>query len=311
MASAPTRMSELQRGRLLSAAAEVVAEAGYPGMSMARVTRRAGVPREAFYDLFADREGCFLAVFDEAVARARLVAEQAAAAEVGWGAKIRAGLSALLLFIGDEPGLSALVIVDSLGAGPNVLEHRAQWLVTLAGIIDEGRLEVKTGVMPPPLTAEGVVGAVLSVLHARLSEADGRPVSALLNELMAMIVLPYLGPAAARRELARPLPQARRVPSRAAGSALEDLPLRITHRTLSVLGAIAEHPGASNVEVAERAGISDQGQISRLLRRLAGLGLVEKAGRGQAEGRANAWSLTAQGDDVQRAIDAQAARAQR
>ena len=218
-------------------------------------------------------------------------------------------MSALLLFIGDEPGLSALVIVDSLGAGPNVLEHRAQWLVTLAGIIDEGRLGVKPGVVPPPITAEGVVGAVLSVLHARLSEADGRPVLALLNELMAIIVLPYLGPAAARRELARPLPQARRAPSRPVGSVLEDLPLRITHRTLSVLGAIAEHPGASNVEVAERAGISDQGQISRLLGRLAGLGLVENAGRGQAAGKANAWSLTAQGDAVQRAIDAQATRA--
>ena len=78
-------MSELQRGRLLSAAAEVVAEAGYPGMSMARVTRRAGVPREAFYDLFADREDCFLAVFDEAVARAHLVAEEAAGCRGGLG----------------------------------------------------------------------------------------------------------------------------------------------------------------------------------------------------------------------------------
>ena len=41
--------------------------------------------------------------------------------------------------------------------------------------------------------------------------------------------------------------------------------MRLTYRTVRVLGAVGEHPGASNREIAERAGISDQGQISKLL----------------------------------------------
>jgi AcrR family transcriptional regulator len=309
VSTAPTRTIELQRRRMFSAAVEVVSEVGYPGMSMARVTRRAGVSREAFYECFEDREDCFLAVFDEAIARAGVVARAAAAAEVSWRARVRAGMSALLECIGDEPGLSALVVVDSLGAGPRVLRRRAQWLVTLAGIVDEGRSEVRTSVAPPPLAAEGVVGAVLGVLHARLSEAEGQPPRELLNPLMAIVVLPYLGPAAARRELARPLPLPRRVLSRPRRSALEELPMRVTDRTLAVLGAVAEHPRASNAVLAERAGISDQGQISRLLRRLSGLGLAENVGRGQAEGKANAWILTATGDALQQAIDGRATRA--
>jgi DNA-binding MarR family transcriptional regulator len=204
--------------------------------------------------------------------------------------------------------LSALLIVDSLGAGPRVLERRSQWLVTLAGIVDQGRLEVKAGAVPPPLAAEGIVGAVLSVLHARSLDATTSPLLELLNELMAIVVLPYLGPAAARSELARSLPPPR-ARTRRALSALDECPMRITHRTLSVLAVIADHPGASNVGVAEHAGISDQGQISRLLARLSKLGLVENAGRGQAEGKANAWRLTVEGDELQRAIDAQTARA--
>ncbi len=47
------------------------------------------------------------------------------------------------------------------------------------------------------MTAEGVVGAVLGVLHTRLREADPKPLLPLRGQLMSMIVLPYLGPKAA------------------------------------------------------------------------------------------------------------------
>src|ERR1700735_501209 len=65
-----SRICAVQRVRMLTAAAPGVAEAGYGGMSVARVTSRAGVSRRTFYDLFEDREDCFLAVFDDGVARA-------------------------------------------------------------------------------------------------------------------------------------------------------------------------------------------------------------------------------------------------
>ena len=61
-----------------------------------------------------------------------------------------------------------------------------------------------------PLTAEGVVGAAFAIVYSRLSRRDGEPLTGLLGELMAMIVLPYLGPAAARRERTRPAPAAPR-----------------------------------------------------------------------------------------------------
>ena len=69
---------------------------------------------------------------------------------------------------------------------------------------------------------------------------------------------------------------------------------------MRVLGAIAEHPGASNREIAERAGIVDQGQISKLLGRLAKLDLVVNRGEGQERGASNAWHLTGRGTQVER-----------
>src|SRR4029077_14339581 len=50
------RVSEVQRARMLMAARQVVAEAGYAHMSVERVVARAGVSRKTFYDLFENRE---------------------------------------------------------------------------------------------------------------------------------------------------------------------------------------------------------------------------------------------------------------
>jgi AcrR family transcriptional regulator len=296
--AARAQIGEVQRARMLTAAVDVVAELGYPGMSVARVTTRAGVSRRTFYDLFEDREDCFLAVFDVAVARATRVARDAAVGERAWRGQVRAGLAALLQFIGDEPVLSGLVIVDALGAGPNILQRRAQSLETIITVIDRGRSELKAGSGPPPLTAEGITGAVLSVLHARLLE--GEPVIGLLNPLMAMIVMPYLGQAAATKELSRPVLKMR-ARTRVVRDPLDGLDIRITYRTLRVLAAIAAHPGASNREVADSADVHDQGQISKLLARLQQHCLIANTGAGQDHGEPNAWTLTPQGKEVERA----------
>jgi hypothetical protein len=90
-------------------------------------------------------------------------------------------------------------------------------------------------------------------------------------------------------------------------SVSERLKIRFTHRTERVLAAIAElsesHP-PSNRAVADAAGILDQGQICKLLKRLAGLGLIENTGEGQPKGMPNAWRLTKEGKAIVRAFEA-------
>src|SRR3977135_2675206 len=52
-----------QRARLLQAATEAVAELGYVKTTVADVLARAGVSRATFYQLFRDKEDCFLAAY--------------------------------------------------------------------------------------------------------------------------------------------------------------------------------------------------------------------------------------------------------
>jgi hypothetical protein len=181
--------------------------------------------------------------------------------------------------------------------------------------VDEGRGETKAGRDIPPLTAEGVVGAVFSVIHARMlacpppviegprmGERDARALVELAGPLMAMIVQPYLGPAAAQRELRQPVTVEQPVLPRLPVDPFKGLPIRLTYRTARVLCSIAATPGASSKQVAVASGIGDDGQISRLLTRLQRYELIRDTGIGPVKGMARAWSLTERGEGVLQAV---------
>jgi DNA-binding MarR family transcriptional regulator len=223
----------------------------------------------------------------------------------GWVERMRAGLRALLEFLDDEPGLGRLAVVDALGAGRVALERRARVVGMLIDAVDRGRRDPRAAPGLKRLVAEGVVGAVLAVLHARLTEPEPRPTIGLLGPLMGVIVLPYQGHAVAARETSRRAPR-RRPATPTAGDPLRDLEMRLTYRTVRVLAAVASGPGASNREVANAAGVTDPGQISKLLARLEHLGLVANRGEGHARGEPNAWRLTRKGRDVEQTISRQA-----
>ncbi|MFI5005434.1 MAG: hypothetical protein ACHQE6_10525, partial [Solirubrobacterales bacterium] len=161
---------------------------------------------------------------------------------------------------------------------------------------------------PPPLTSQSRAAGAVSVVHDRLLAPDAGPLSELVGPLMSMIVFPYRGPAAAAREVRRRPrstggPRSRgRLERAPVGNPLGELGTRLTYRTIRVLSVVTEHPGASNREIAEGAGVADQGQISKLLIRLASLDLIENVVETPGRGFANAWRITPKGEEIRRAV---------
>ena len=198
--------------------------------------------------------------------------------------------------------------MKALGGGPKVLEQREEILARLARVIDEGREASARGGQCTALTAEGLVGAAFAIVHTRLLRSRPAPLTDLVGGLTSLIVLPYLGAAAARREQTQSTPtralaaSGSRALLQAERDPLQGIPMRLTYRTARVLECIAEQPGASNRAVAEHAGITDQGQVSKLLARLERLTLITNNGHGHAKGEPNAWKLTPLGQQVAQSI---------
>jgi AcrR family transcriptional regulator len=338
---------ELQRARIVRALAEEMAVRADPhAVTVADVVARARISRRTFYELYADMEDLLEAAFELGLGLAGAEMYTAYTREARWQDGVRVALAELLGLLEREPALGRLCVVHALGGGPRVLARRLQAVELLCEYIDRGRLEGAGRIDPPEVAAEGLVGAVLAVLHTRLLGAglgagggsgtgagEGSTVGSgtgsgaqrpgslieLLGPLMHLILLPYVGAAKAGRELTRPLPRAPIAVAAGYGQDPErdSLGVRLTYRTARVLRAIGERPGASNREVADQAGIVDQGQISRLLSRLESLGLVANTGAGtgggggtgggtgggggSTRGTPNAWALTLRGEQVERA----------
>jgi AcrR family transcriptional regulator len=305
----------MQRSRLLAAAVVAVEELGWSRVTVASIATRARVSRRTFYDLFSDRDDCLLAVCQDTTERiAAEIATAIAATDDGlsWRERVRRGLWVVLSFFDREPELTRFCVVQSAGGGQRVLEWREALLARLTVMVQDGAPQQRnTVVRVPSLTAEGTVGAVLTILHRRLSSIEREPLGDLLGALMALIVLPYLGPGAARSESTRPVPP---IPAALTSSSsslvgmggyragqddpLADVPMRLTYRTARVLQATAEYPGGSNRSIGERADIYDPGQISKLLTRLERIGLLQNTGIGHTKGEPNAWHLTELGERV-------------
>jgi AcrR family transcriptional regulator len=286
---------------LLVAITEVSAEQGVANVTVAGVVARAGVSRRTFYDLFEDRQQCFLAALDAAIEHASQRVRAACDPSAAWHERIRTGLAAFLSFLDDNCDMARLMLVESLGAGRLAHERRDRLLAMIVPVIEEGRRDAKRE--PPPLIAEGLIGGVLSVVHARLAGRDPRPLLELVSHLTSMIVLPYRGTIAANTEFAT------ETPAHVSASAppgeenpLRGLHTRLTYRTVRVLSAISANPDSSNRVLAEAAEITDQGQISKLLSRLESLNLIENRSAGALRGGPNAWRLTQHGLHIQRVL---------
>jgi hypothetical protein len=256
---------------------------------------RSGTTDRDFYAVFDSVDDCVLATFDEGLARVTGLVIEAARCEHGLHARIEAVLSALLVFLDEESGWARLLIAESPVANSAVNERRRKALAALTrALVNETQAEANSsGWFVPALevTAELVVGGVASVLRTRMLEGVREPFAALASSLNAFVTAPYqwAGPdveAKQVRETDKPEWRAQR------------LPIRTTYRTTRVLSAIGDSPGLSNRAIAETAGLADEGQTSKLLRRLEQRGLVRNFGLGQAHGGANAWQLSPYGERV-------------
>lgn len=173
-----------QRVRLYGAMIEAVARRGYAATTVAEVVALAGVSRRAFYEMFANKEDCFLATHDVIVARARRLVLRACAGESSWERRRHAGCRALLEDVARSPKALRLVVVESLGAGAIARERMlfADRTFERVASIAFGSGPDRPGLSR--LLSEAIVAGVRQLLTTRVREGRERELLELADEVL-------------------------------------------------------------------------------------------------------------------------------
>jgi hypothetical protein len=212
--------------------------------------------------------------------------------------------------------------VETLGAGPVVVEHRQRVVGAFRALIvaqnESGIVQVT------PLMVESVVASVMGIIYARLLDEDEqKPLIELLGPLMGTVMTPFVANermVAEEEQRGEELAEAigkgdfpwsgpAQAPNRDAGSGVGVvLPATLTNpnarrlrECVMFLAAQSERElGPSNREVGTAIGVGHKSQISKLLSQLEDEGLAAK--RSVGSGRPNEWRLTPRGEEMARAL---------
>jgi AcrR family transcriptional regulator len=160
------------RLRLVGAMAAVLAEKAYSTVTIADIARQARVSKRTFYEHFADKEACFIAVYEtlsDIVLKATL---DATTGDLPWAKRLRASTRAYLSTLESQPALTRTLMMDIYAAGPEALRIRRQVQKRFA---DQLRRLVALGRKDDPG-------------KARLSQAMATAVIGGINELVLVAV---------------------------------------------------------------------------------------------------------------------------
>jgi AcrR family transcriptional regulator len=177
--------------RILRALASVVAEKGYPAMTVNDVASRASISLSTFYSHFADKEEAMLAAVDSGSAQMLATTLPAFRRAPDWAHAVRGAFGAMFAFCAAEPDFTKLGAVEVYAAGRRVLERRDQVIEGLEALLIPG-YEINPDVSP--IAAEAIGGAIYSMTYDQVKGVGVGQMQEIAPLATYMTLAPFIGP---------------------------------------------------------------------------------------------------------------------
>ncbi len=178
-----------------------VASRGYAATTVAHVIGWAGVSRATFYQLFDDKEDCFVEAHADMVSQ--LVGRGVMAYENhrSWEDRIRGTIRAIIRFLADDPAGARVGVVEVIAAGPKARQTCERGVEAFMPLLEEGRPTDEVNENLSPRLARIVVGGINALIFREV--VDGRTVSlpTMLPQLVYVATVPYVGHKGALRAM--------------------------------------------------------------------------------------------------------------
>lgn len=191
----PEAVADIQRRRLYLGLSKAVARKGYAGASVADVLAEVRISRRTFYELFKDKEDCFLAAYE--VTNKALIehVRQARQSKRGVLAQLLAANSAHLQLLAIQPEISQAFIVGIRSAGINALQKRAEIHGEFAhshkAFQKRCREKFKNLPEPPDTVFMALVGGINKIITVEIEAGRVSQLEKLLPEVMYLTLSVY------------------------------------------------------------------------------------------------------------------------
>jgi AcrR family transcriptional regulator len=123
--------------------AAAVSEKGYAASTIADIVAHARVSKRTFYEHFADKEECLMALYADACDQLMSVLRAAGSADQPWRERVRVAVTAYLSTLECLPAVNRMLLVEMQAAGPRAYrlrqEKQREFADALVAIVEEGR----------------------------------------------------------------------------------------------------------------------------------------------------------------------------
>jgi AcrR family transcriptional regulator len=261
--ASPATRKQTQRERLLAGMLAVANSEGYAAANVSKVIAHAGVSKPTFYDYFADKDDCFLAVHRDSAERLLAQIRDAVATSPPEQAP-QATIRRLLQRAEAEPAQAQFMANETMAGGPRALDERDRTIDEITRIVEEARAAIPPDTPSPDVPTEALIGATHWMLssHLRRGEHD---LTALAGELTEWIesydrpfgehrwrsLAPLPAPLASRHVSALPMQAPPPLPTGRSRLSAAEIARNQRERILFAVAEIAERKGYAAATIAD------------------------------------------------------------
>jgi AcrR family transcriptional regulator len=191
--SSSAAQGEEVRRRLLENALRLAVVEDYAQLTAPQIAEEAKVPIEAFFELFADKQECFLAALDTLGEELLALTADPGLTGAEWPQAVRRAIAEVLCFLAEHPLYAQTIARQAFSAGPQAARRSLELAHAVAKRLTDGA----PARAPSRLIVEGLAGAMW---HTIRCHAEGRRIQLLpaLSDYLSYVALaPCIGADAA------------------------------------------------------------------------------------------------------------------
>ncbi|HTZ85286.1 MAG TPA: TetR/AcrR family transcriptional regulator [Solirubrobacteraceae bacterium] len=177
------------RERLLEQALRLAVLEGYRELSAPQIADAANVPIDAFFELFASKEECFMAALDMLGEQLKKLASDPDLRGSEWTQAVRRTIRLLMSYLGEHPIYAHTLAEGAVAAGPEAAALNLRLAYGIAARLTEGAPEEARSV----LVVQGVAGALSHTIRCQVASGQIQLLSVLSDYLTYIALAPFVG----------------------------------------------------------------------------------------------------------------------